>query len=180
MLFNFTLGISDEERKKYDISNREAVRGVIIEDGKILLAHTNEGDYKFPGGGKKSSEYYDEALMREIEEETGYIAECIVERIGRVVERRLDTYKDNTIFEMISNYYVCRLTGEKVEQNLDEYEKNLGFHPEWVTLEEAIKANESVLESGEHRAWVNRETMVLKELLKAEGKIEKRLLNNNY
>ena len=60
------------------------VRGIIIADGKVLLAHQKGADNTYlPGGHIESGEGAEDALIREIEEEIGKIA--IVERfIGAV------------------------------------------------------------------------------------------------
>ena len=58
-----------------DIKNthvRTAIRGIIVKDDNILLIRTSKGDLKFPGGGLEGNEMYEEALIREIREETGY------------------------------------------------------------------------------------------------------------
>lgn len=56
---------------------RVAAYGVIVDDGKILLAHWNEGDrsgWTLPGGGIDPGEDPVDAVVREIAEETGYEA----------------------------------------------------------------------------------------------------------
>ena len=51
------------------------VRGIIIVDGKVLLAHQIEASNTFlPGGHIESGEGAQAALVRELYEETGYIA----------------------------------------------------------------------------------------------------------
>jgi hypothetical protein len=58
-------------------------------------------------------------------------------------------------------------TGSSSVQNLDDYEPDLVFTPEWVNIAFAIEANKSVLASdGVKPLWAERETFVL-ELLKA-------------
>ncbi|ETJ25460.1 Hydrolase, nudix family, partial [human gut metagenome] len=51
-----------------------------------------------------------EALKREIEEETGYVAKRIGKQIGMVTERSKDKYVHNRIFKMISYYYIAEVT----------------------------------------------------------------------
>lgn len=53
---------------------RKAARAIIIEDGKLLVMHRNkEGSQYFTlvGGGVKDNETLEQALVREVKEETG-------------------------------------------------------------------------------------------------------------
>ncbi|WP_257391821.1 hypothetical protein [Mesobacillus jeotgali] len=60
---------------------------------------------------------------------------------------------------------MCKLaTKEKDLQQLDEYEAILDFTPKWVTIEEAIRQNEILIEKLEQNTWLKRETHVLKQL----------------
>lgn len=57
---------------------RVAAYGVITEGDRILLAHWNEGGksgWTLPGGGIDPGEDPADAVIREIAEETGYLAE---------------------------------------------------------------------------------------------------------
>ena len=151
------------------VNFRKAVRGVIINNGKILMVHSKNGDYKFPGGGIKENEEKFQALKREIEEETGYICKKINGCVGIVTEKSKDKYYNNKIFKMISFYYSVEVSDTVKEQKLDKYEEELGFEPKWVSLHKAIEKNERVMETKDKKVpnWINRETYVLKELLKS-------------
>ncbi len=162
-MFHEELGIKIVEVDT-KIKYREAVRAVIIEGEKILLVHSNLGDYKFPGGGVKQDESHLEALKREITEETGYLDAVIGEKIGTVIQRQVDEYEPNVIFQMNSHYYLCSLPGEKGTQNLDEYELEQEYTPKWVSIDEAIEQNQKMMEQFEENNWIPRENYVLRKL----------------
>lgn len=147
------------------INNREAVRAVILQDDKILLVQSNKGDFKFPGGGIEGEENHQQALKREVEEETGYINLEVIKTIGKILEQKKDEFESDCLFSMNSTYYLCKLTNEdKTSRRLDEYEAELGFSPAWVTLDEAIQQNEMLIKNIKRNSWLKRETIVLKRL----------------
>lgn len=168
MLFNYLLGIKEMNKNNIKVNCREAARGIIFYNNNILMVSCNKGDYKLPGGGIDAGESYEEALRREVREETGYIVDSISDMVGIVTERRIDVYDEESIFEMRSYYYVCKITEEKVLQNLDDYEKKIDLKPLWTNLDNAISNNEKILkkQKKDMNLWVNRETIVLKELKK--------------
>ena len=159
--------ITDElpENIKYKTNKRYAVRGVIHYGNKLLMVQTNRGDYKFPGGGKEEGETDQEALLREIKEETGFIDVNIGPELGRTFEQNIDTESpvpkvggqeemdgeaSETIveyFQMESCYYECWLMSEKRAPGvMDDYEEKLGFRGTFVTVEEAYKQNTKLME----------------------------------
>jgi len=158
------------------IKKREAIRGIIFKDNKILLIKTNRGDYKFPGGGKNDNESRIETLIREVKEESGYEVKKVDRQIGVIIERRPDFIDQDAIFEMISFYYLCQVSEERKSQNLDQMEIEQEFKPEWISLDEAIYNNETLLNSRREdlNFWVERETSALKEIRKmlTEGAIK--------
>ncbi len=54
------------------LSFRPSVYGVVVQDSKVLLSRQWEG-YDFPGGAIELGETIEEALVREVREETGLI-----------------------------------------------------------------------------------------------------------
>jgi len=147
------------------VFHRKALRGIALKEGKVLLLSNLRGDYKFPGGGLESFETDEEALKREVKEETGYEVKAVGRFFGRALERKKDAFQEDTVFEMESLYYFCEVEEEKGAQHLDDYERALGFRPHWVTPEEAMEKNLLVpQEESAHNLWVKRETAVLKHL----------------
>ncbi|MCM3737571.1 NUDIX domain-containing protein [Bacillus cytotoxicus] len=164
---NVLLGISEIiDENNIKINYREAVRAIIMQDNKILLVHSNLGDYIFPGGGVEKNETHAEGLIREVAEETGYLNCVIKNKMGVVVERYIDEYDENAIFQMTSHYYFCELNGEKTAQKLEGYELEQGYTPQWVKLGDAINQNEKIINQCERNWWIHRENYVLKELEK--------------
>lgn len=148
------------------VNERVAIRAIIMANNRILLVQSNRGDFKFPGGGLEENESHEECLKREVREETGYIHCIVKEKVGTVIERNMDEYESNALFQMTSHYYLCNLAAEeKMAQQLDEYEAILNFTPKWVSLEEAIKQNENLIEKLEQNSWLKRETFVLKQVM---------------
>ena len=168
MIFNYELGVKKEHMKNRKVNYRQAVRGIIFKDNKILMVHTNKGDYKFPGGGVNKEEAFEAALMREVCEETGYTVNNIQGKIGAMVERKIDDFDGTSMFEMTSHYYLCEVSNTKTAQKLDDYEADLDFQPIWLFIDEAIRINEEILKmsSNDRNPWVDRDTLVLKELRK--------------
>lgn len=162
MLFDYLMGEEFVlQVKDYRIKSRTAVRAIIFNGDKILLVSTNKGDYKFPGGGLKKDETNEIALAREVEEETGYKVSFIGKLVGRVIEKRVDIFDNHSIFEMKSYYYICEISNDRVEQNLDDYEVDLNLTPIWIGIEKAIDLNNKNLEAN---PWVKRENYVLKQI----------------
>ncbi|HOB09669.1 MAG: NUDIX domain-containing protein [Limnochordia bacterium] len=160
MYFDDTLGI--QERTGQAVVAREAVRGIVLRNGRILMVQSERGDYKLPGGGVEQGEGHHQALAREIAEETGYQCLRVGDLIGRVVERRPDKYDPSLLFEMTSYYYLCAVAGEAGEQRLDEYERDMRFTPAWISIPDALAVNRAVLENlGQKDLWTRRENHVL-------------------
>lgn len=168
MRFNKTFEIDKVSESIGDINFREAVRGIIIKEDKILMVHSKNRDYKFPGGGIKKGEGYTEALKREVEEETWYICSKINEQFGITTEKSKDRYFNDRIFKMISYYYFAEVSNKRKSQKLDPYEAMLGFKPEWVNIDEVINNNDKIINLGIEPIanWIFRETYVLKEIRK--------------
>ncbi|MGZ9234905.1 MAG: NUDIX hydrolase [Anaerolineales bacterium] len=141
---------------------RTAVRGVIRRGRNLLMIYSsNVGDYKFPGGGVANDETHAQALRREIQEECGTSVAFIGLEIGAVIEYNIAIEKDYDVFKMTSHYYQCEVQDGFGIQKLDEYEKNLGFKPVWIDIDQAIQRNKALLDSDKAPQWLRREIFVL-------------------
>ena len=154
------------------VTYRKAAKAVIEKDGKLLLIYTNQGDYKFPGGGYKNSENAAECIVREMLEETGYQVEKVGKLFGIVLEQKVDDFEPGTYFSMKSEYYSVTIDeNNKQKQNLDDYEKEQEFRPVFVEIQEAIENNERILNdlNRKQNPWIKRENDVLKCLSEKGG-----------
>ena len=152
---------------------RRAARAVAERDGLYLMIRSEkpgEGDWKFPGGGIEPGETEEEAVARELEEETGYRAARVGALIGSATEFRTPKEAGFALFVMESSYWRVELAAEPGERRLDPYEEELDYRPRWVRLDEAIAANRALMDSpsGARMPWIRRETRVMELLLAAD------------
>jgi 8-oxo-dGTP pyrophosphatase MutT (NUDIX family) len=165
MKFKHIYGITSFP-KDAQINYRPAVRAVVLRGDSLLMVHNSIGDYKFPGGGVDKDETMEEALRREVLEETGYTVTKVGEKLGETIQNREDMYKTGQYFSMTSHYYLCEVANQVTAQKLDNYEQDLQFTAVWVTVTEALANNIEVIKrpEDEYQRWAVRETEVLKEI----------------
>lgn len=78
--------LTNAEAKTY---NRNAARGIIIDQQDILLLYTKRyNDYSLPGGGVDTNEDLRTGLKRELEEETGAQNIKVIKEYGYIEELR--------------------------------------------------------------------------------------------
>ena len=115
---NLIRKINDSEfLKTYVLSKKEpriTARGILLNhNDQILLMYSEKFNlYSFPGGGVEDKETPQEAVLREIYEETGY--KCIIlKALGYIEENRgqLD-------YTQISYYYILCSIGSPDNQQL--------------------------------------------------------------
>lgn len=149
----------DNYFSKYDFV-RPASRAVIIKDGKILLSYeTKHNIWMLPGGGKEIDETYRNCVIREVEEETGYLfvpSKCVLE---------IDEYYENVRYT--SKYFVGTITGKK-EIHLTEEEIKGGLIAKWVPVQEALdifSKHSEIKDFEEKRGLYLRECVALQKIL---------------
>jgi len=146
---------------------RTAVRAIICRGQDLLMVFSSAvGDYKFPGGGVDNDESHQQALARELREECGASLLSVDGELGAVIEYDFAEEKDFDVFKMTSHYYFCRVGDGFDAQKLDDYERDLGFKPVWVNIDDAISANRLLIDSQTPPDWLKREIFVLEHLSK--------------
>lgn len=155
------------DMKDYDpegnVFSRPSVRAVIHRNGKVLLVYSKKYNYyKFPGGGIEDGETKEEALIREVREETGYsIISRSIEEYGKVLRRQKDS-KGEGIFEQENFYYFCDIEETKSAQKLDDYELEEGFSAVWADPMTASRHNKYEFhEDGVDLLMIKRDAKVL-------------------
>jgi 8-oxo-dGTP diphosphatase len=110
---------------------RKAARAVLFKEDKIALLFVSKNNYhKLPGGGIEQGESIEEALSREILEETGCTCK-IKENLGMTIE-----YRDTMEMLQISYVFSAEVFSKSKRLNFTEEEASQGFILEWHTLEE--------------------------------------------
>ena len=123
---NFPLNVED-------LQWRPAAYGFVLKDGKLLLSKQYDG-YDLPGGGIDIGETPEEAVIREIKEETGVNASN-----PRFLAFRNMFIKHHGVEprQALMFYYQCDyVDGELSIDGFDEHEKVYADMPEWIPLDE--------------------------------------------
>lgn len=119
------------------LSFRPSVYGVIIKDDKVLLSRQWDG-YDFPGGGVDLGETLEEALEREIKEETGLSAKK--DKLVLVKEDFFTHPGTKKHFQSILLYFSCKdVSGDISTDGFDEHEKTYAKEAQWIPLGEIDK-----------------------------------------
>lgn len=150
---------------------RPSARAVIIKDGKIAMVHSKKYNYyKFPGGGIEAGEGREDALIREVLEETGLcVVKNSIQEYGLV--RRIQKGTKEDIFIQDNYYFLCSVKENLEQQNLDEYEADEGFTLEFLKPQLALAVNRKNTLDDFNKVMLEREERVL-ELLIQEGYFE--------
>ena len=159
----FTIDTQDYDPNG-NVYSRPSVRAIIIANQKVLMVHSLKYDYyKFPGGGIEAGESLPEALCREVREESGMMVDPASIREFGLVHRR--SRGDNGGVFIQDNFYFLCDAQEHVGQQLDAYEADEGFTPEWITPEHAIETNRYHNHGASEHIMLEREALVLERLM---------------
>lgn len=125
------INIYGDNRFEKHTKIREACRGIVVQEGKILLSYeVNTDQWMIPGGGVEAGESYDTCCIRELAEETGFLVKPLRYYLT------INEYYEEYLYP--SHYFICEVAGQ-TERLLTEREKKVGMEPRWMGVEEAIE-----------------------------------------
>src|SRR5437588_10614725 len=128
-------------------SFRIAVSALIFEEGRVLLAYRRDIDWwNLPGGGMEVGETVDEALCREVREETGLEIE---------VERLVGVYSKPQKQEVVLTFR-CHITGGTL-QATEEIRESRYFAPDALPKNTLPKHRQRIQD-----ALLNQPTAIIK------------------
>ena len=163
------------DKKDYNPSwrhvRRIAVRAIInVDDRNLMVYMDHDKYYAFPGGGVEGKETLEEALVREVKEETGYeIIPCTIKPFASVINVKSNEYFNNQkeIFDNISVYFKAEVFDKEHVPKLTPSGVGRGMRRLKVYAQQAYAHNESILAKARspHLDFIRREDLVLKELI---------------
>lgn len=114
---------------------RLTARAVVLSPkGRIAVMYAAKyGIHTLPGGGVEEGETTEEALIREIAEETGCRI-ATVEPLGLIEENRF-----HADYTQLNYYYIVHTADETLHPHLTALETENGTIAMWCTLEEAYE-----------------------------------------
>jgi 8-oxo-dGTP pyrophosphatase MutT (NUDIX family) len=146
------------------VFEKYSVRGVIVRNGKIATQRGNDGDYKILGGGVEAGEEFSDALLREVQEESGLrIRRETIREVGEMLEMREDLFTKGMKYVCHSCFYLCEAERELGETHMTESEIAKGYHLVWATPDEIIAGNQPFMDE----PWIRRDTEFV-EMMKEE------------
>lgn len=154
------VGLNEGERFNNPYFLRKAARAVVFNDNNEIAFQfaTKHKYYKLPGGGVEKGETIEEALKREVLEESGCKID-IIDELGIIIE-----YRNQFNILQISYCFLAKVVGEIGAPMYEEIEINEGLTPIWVPLEKAINLIEEVnTDNYQGRFIKERDLLFLKE-----------------
>jgi len=117
---------------------RPTVYAIILKDDSILMVKPHHGLWALPGGGMESDESVEEAIKREVFEETGCIIK--IQELFNTAERYLYHEKDQVYYHVVAMIFTVSTTMEPKEKPLSKTDGEV-TEVGWVKLSELNEGN---------------------------------------
>ena len=119
---------------------RPSVYGIVIKDGSILLSSQHTANqYDLPGGGIETHENIEQALVREIKEETGIdtdIGELMMATDNIFIWKPDDPSRREVLHSIMLYYVATMIGGEISTKGFDVQERECAKQAVWLPLDE--------------------------------------------
>jgi nucleoside triphosphatase YtkD len=132
-----------EKTNHSQVNSRTSVKILAMIENKYLMLSTNRGDLEFPGGKIEKGETKEDAVKRELLEETGHEVSGSLEYLGQIISRRKDRFDDEKVYEFRMHFYQCNIVYKTSELNLSASEQLFNPTPIVLEKEEIIRINKN-------------------------------------
>lgn len=136
-----TVICTDVHGKEYEVPLdqlvwRPSAYAVVIKDNAVLLTKQFEG-YDLPGGGIELGEMPEEAVIREVKEETGIdVTAPHMLSVRSNFFKMPNIHRDDHFVHSILLYYRCEFVGGTLSMDgFDEHERTWADMAEWYPLD---------------------------------------------
>jgi len=144
-------------KREYPDAPVVAVAALILDKGRLLLVRRknepSQGLWSAPGGVVELGERTEDAVRREVEEETGMRIE--IDRLLRVIDHIIKDRDGHVMFHYTIIYYVAHPGGGTLGASTDAEDA------QWIPLDEvknlpASRTFMSLIEDAKTKRWLNR------------------------
>lgn len=122
---------------------RPSVYGIVIRDGNVLLSPQHGVGFDLPGGGPDIDESFEDAVVREVKEETGIdvkVTKFVMAGDNFFVWKPNDPI-NRKVYHSILCYYECEYVGGELStEGFDDHEQSYAELAQWVPIEDAISS----------------------------------------